>query len=73
MSIKCIDMERCTGCGICVDSCPMDVLRMDKEAHKAVIRYPEDCMFCGWCMMDCPEEAISGDYDEEPNLITSWG
>lgn len=73
MSIKCIDTDRCTGCGICVESCPMDVLRMDDERRKAIIRYRDDCMFCRWCMIDCPTEAISADYEEEPHLITSWG
>jgi NAD-dependent dihydropyrimidine dehydrogenase PreA subunit len=73
MSIESVDMELCTGCGICVDSCPTDVLRMDNEKRKAVIQYPDDCTFCRWCMIDCPEDAISADYDREPQLITSWG
>ena len=37
MSIERIDPELCNGCGICVDSCSMDVIRMEQEKKKAVI------------------------------------
>jgi ferredoxin len=42
MSIELIDPELCNGCGICVNSCSVDVIRMDTETEKAIIRYPED-------------------------------
>ena len=29
MSIQNIDLDKCTGCGTCVNACPMDVLRRD--------------------------------------------
>ena len=73
MSIEKIDHDLCTGCGICVDSCSVDVIRMDEETQKAVIQYPEDCMLCGWCIMDCPEEAITLTPDKKAPLIVSWG
>ncbi|MBW1803016.1 MAG: 4Fe-4S binding protein [Deltaproteobacteria bacterium] len=28
MAIEKIDLELCTGCGTCVNSCPVDVIRM---------------------------------------------
>ena len=48
--------ETCTGCGICVSSCPMDVIRLEKtgKKKKAVIRYRLDCMSCFNCEFDCP-------------------
>ena len=58
MAIEAIDSSLCTGCGKCVRSCPMDVIRMDKENQKAFIKYVEDCMLCGICLEECPTKAI---------------
>jgi NAD-dependent dihydropyrimidine dehydrogenase PreA subunit len=73
MSIKQINMEVCTGCGKCIDACAMDVIRMDEETQKAVIKYPEDCMLCLYCEAECPTNAIyvSPELLERPLL--SWG
>jgi len=73
MSIERIDPELCNGCGICVNICPMDVLRMDNKSKKAVIQYPEDCMLCEFCVLDCPENAISISPEKDSPLIVSWG
>lgn len=56
MAIHSINEELCTGCGICVASCPMDVIRMDQVMGKAVVKYVKDCMVCFNCERDCPEE-----------------
>jgi len=54
MPIK-VDEEKCDGCGICVQICPMDALRMkDTKPH---MRYDE-CWYCGACVDDCPQQAI---------------
>ncbi len=73
MSVERIDLELCNGCGICVDSCPVDVLRMDEASGKAVIKYPEDCMLCDWCELDCPQNAIYVSPLKSAPLILSWG
>jgi NAD-dependent dihydropyrimidine dehydrogenase PreA subunit len=74
MAIERIDPVLCNGCGICVKSCPADVIKMDKNDKKAVIRYPEDCVVCCWCFVECPEAAvfISVVVKTSP-LFTSWG
>jgi NAD-dependent dihydropyrimidine dehydrogenase PreA subunit len=73
MSIKQIDTDLCTGCGICVNSCPMDVIRMDEANKKALIMYPEDCMLCIFCERDCPQGAIYVSPEKVSPMILSWG
>jgi NAD-dependent dihydropyrimidine dehydrogenase PreA subunit len=73
MTIENIDEELCIGCGDCVNSCPMDVIRMDEAREKAVIRYGEECMNCEQCALDCPAEAITVTPQKAAPLITSWG
>lgn len=58
-----IDNTKCTGCGICVDLCNMDVLRMDISDNKALIAYQEDCMTCFECALRCPEGAVEVSFD----------
>jgi ferredoxin len=42
-----VDKETCTGCGSCVDSCPVESLSMDDE----VVIFDEDtCIDCGVCV-----------------------
>lgn len=53
-----IDEEKCNGCGICDEHCPVDVLRMDEGKGLAFVRYPDECWHCGACRLDCPTEAI---------------
>ena len=73
MAIERIDTELCVGCGICVESCPMDVIRMDDETKKAVIKYPADCQLCELCKIDCPENAIYISPKKVIPYLTSWG
>jgi len=72
MAIERIDPELCNGCGICVNSCPMDVIRMDEKSKKAAIRYSEDCMVCGYCELDCPENAIYVSPARYAPVMVSW-
>ena len=68
-----IDHEKCSGCGTCVNHCAVDVIRLDEEIKKAVVKYPEECMLCGYCELDCPEKAIFlSPVKDMPHLL-SWG
>jgi NAD-dependent dihydropyrimidine dehydrogenase PreA subunit len=58
MAIERIDTDLCQGCGTCVDTCWLDVIRMDEEKKKAYIKYPEDCRMCALCELFCPQHAI---------------
>jgi NAD-dependent dihydropyrimidine dehydrogenase PreA subunit len=57
-----VDEARCTGCRLCLDSCPTDVLRFDLGRSKAVVAYPMECNSCHLCEDDCPEGAIAVAY-----------
>ena len=58
MGITKIDTRLCSGCGICAERCPMDVIRMNQETKKAFIKYLRDCQSCFLCERECPEDAI---------------
>ena len=52
-----MDPDLCTGCGTCVDLCPMDAIEINDEG---VAQRDEDaCFGCGICARFCPEEAVS--------------
>lgn len=57
-----IDLEKCEGCGDCVDSCPVQALELVEEGGKSYAAYiaePEECIGCFACEEICPEEAIT--------------
>lgn len=58
MGIRKIDYRLCNGCGLCVDYCPLDVLRMEEKNKKAYVKYLRDCQGCFLCEYECPQDAI---------------
>ncbi len=58
MAIQKIDERLCVGCGVCVDTCPMDVIRFNDKKKRAYVAYAADCMSCFLCEEDCPRDAI---------------
>jgi ferredoxin len=52
-----LDVEKCTGCGMCAQVCPHAVLVI--EDRKARITDRDSCMECGACARNCPIEALS--------------
>jgi NAD-dependent dihydropyrimidine dehydrogenase PreA subunit len=72
MVIERIDQELCNGCGICVNTCTVDVIRMDEELKKAVIKYPEECICCAFCELDCPQKAIYVSPEKNTPVMVAW-
>jgi ferredoxin len=50
-----VDAKKCTGCGACVEACPVEAIAMDEKAKVN----PETCVDCGACVDECPVQAIS--------------
>ena len=46
-----VDPERCTGCGTCVQSCPMGAIDQD------IVNVPGTCIKCQACIRACPAGA----------------
>ena len=51
-----VKKDDCTGCGACVDACPVDAIKL--EDNIAVVD-ADECTECGVCEDECPTEAIT--------------
>lgn len=63
MSRPIIDTEECTGCGICIDSCPNEVFELKNDLAKAV--NAAKCDGCETCAEECPMGCIEVETDQE--------
>jgi 2-oxoglutarate ferredoxin oxidoreductase subunit delta len=56
-------VERCKGCGWCVEFCPRGVLEVSDQINAKGYHPPnpaqsDSCLSCGLCELLCPEFAI---------------
>ena len=68
--IEHIEIDKCTGCGICDAVCPADVIHMEPAptqmgvgglraaALLPVIKFREHCITCFSCEIFCPEQIV---------------
>ncbi len=61
-----MDEESCTGCGVCVEECPVDTIYMREDI--AFIDM-DGCIRCGVCHDVCPEEAVRHDSERIPQEV----
>jgi ferredoxin len=50
-----LDPAACTGCGICVERCPVDAISAQGER----VTVEDSCLGCGVCTRFCPSQALS--------------
>jgi MinD superfamily P-loop ATPase containing an inserted ferredoxin domain len=56
-----LDCEKCLGCGICADRCPIAAITMDDEENEMEIPVvnTDICLGCGVCASSCPNGSLS--------------
>jgi ferredoxin len=55
-----VDTNKCTGCALCVEVCPVDAIKIEDD--KAQVD-EGTCIDCGACAEECPNDAISTEDD----------
>jgi Fe-S-cluster-containing hydrogenase component 2 len=58
-----VDKEKCTGCGLCVETCPVDTIHIENDIAEINM---DNCIRCGRCHDICPEEAVRHDGEKIP-------
>ena len=59
-----VDTERCKGCGVCIVTCPTQVIALNREVNSKGYNYcymenPDACIGCANCAMVCPDSCIT--------------
>ena len=64
-----IDLEKCTGCKICEQICPVHAIKVSKKKAQ----FYEDCVSCGACTKVCPEGAlIKGEKLDSDHIVCNF-
>jgi len=53
-----IDLDKCIGCGACVNACPVSIYEIVDEKSK-ITGNVDDCTLCRACETTCPVGAIT--------------
>ncbi len=61
-----VRQEDCTGCGICIDECPVDAILMEDNLARIDM---DECIRCGICHEVCPTGAVRHDSERIPQEV----
>ncbi len=64
-----ISEELCTGCGTCVEECPVGAITL--QADDLAVIDDQTCIRCGTCHEDCPEGAVRHDGERLPQKVAA--
>ena len=58
-----IKKEKCKGCGLCIEFCPVKIISLDKNINDsginvAIVGDVSKCKGCAFCALVCPDCAI---------------
>ncbi len=53
-----VDPAKCTSCGECVESCPLECISLQADKDNKAFVDPDACSECGVCVDSCPVSAI---------------
>ena len=62
-----VNEELCTGCGTCLEECPVDAIALTENEVARI--NDEQCIRCGTCHEVCPQEAVRHDGERIPHEI----
>ena len=60
MTLLKVDRSRCTGDGLCVQECPIGIIRLEGKKKYPFVDLADTplCINCGHCVAVCPQEAL---------------
>ena len=58
--------ENCVGCGICIEKCPVEAIKLKNDKAKI---YLDKCIRCGTCHDVCPQKAVRHDKEKIPDIV----
>lgn len=68
------DIEKCTGCGLCANICPVNAVVMQETINDFI--YPvinsELCINCHLCEKNCPANSDCLDANSSPDVYAAW-
>jgi len=58
-----INIERCKGCGVCVPTCPQEVIilgpEVNQKGYNYLVKVNDNCTGCTNCAVVCPDAVIT--------------
>jgi len=61
-----IDKDMCTGCGTCVEECPVGTISVSGDTADINM---DNCIHCGICHEVCTEDAVRHDSEKIPDRV----